>query len=1031
MPLDGQWPPVHASDYVPLILSLSDFSSEEVLTRKINKILKGDIDHVSDELISFADIFSADRNEPDESINSILVQGSPGIGKTAFSLTVCKKWATGDFFTQFSIIILWALRDPHIEACSSVDDLFVHDSKEKSAAVIKEVKQSGGKGVLFVLDGWDELPAKFTQSRASCFFLKLIEGSELPFSSVIVTSRNISSQRFLRQNSFNRSIDILGFSKDCIVEYIRKCFKKNPKNEELLLKLLGERPDLQSICYVPVNCSIVCYVFACKHTLPSTLTELYRLLAKNSLLRNVDLRGSDRESFTSDLDHIPDDAKTLYLSLCKLAYHGLSISRYTYSRNDIAAACQTSTGVVVDVDKLGVLQAVNVFHTEGVSSSFHFLHTTLQEFMAANYLASLNQTDVETVVKSHFSHITFNMVWQFYSGLLANDSKHMKNKFVECLQDQAREIANIDGGFHDRFSYCSSNEEINFSDSDTEPSLDPDNVVEEELSADCLSDQEVQQLEPPPPSSVVECEPSSDIAASAISSTSSPPSAVVQVEPPGPPSTSFSLVKKFDSDNYNMTGCDIVVTAGGLEGVPSTLSNVTAVFFAEVDSYRIDKEKVLFTFRCIYETQSRLLCSSLSNIFSRRFFLSKQSLSPADINAIGFVIARSNQKWQLRLVNCDLNVSHIVMLCHHFLKGGCSGKLTRLYLNENHLDHDTAVELVKMLPALKQLQKLCLGRNNLCDKSFETGAVPELLKGLHFLNSLDLSSNSITDVGLHYLSDGLMRLKALTHLDLSSNSISSDGVKSLACLLSQISLQYLNIGGNPIEDAGIQCLCESLADCSLQLLDVSDTSISDEGVTFLASALQSNSSLQSLAMHSNHQITCDGLGIFLELCVQSNLKTIDLSYCQAGCSENFCHTLQSCIPAFKSLRSLDFSWNDFDDEGMMALIIAVSCSQIERFALGGNFLSAQNLQQLGFVICGNNVLKKLCLNEDDLSYGTEEFDSFCDCIIANISLQIIELYEVDNETILRQRFKQMNAQREAFDKSKVKFKYFCREDSQS
>ncbi len=338
MPLDGQWPPVHASDYVPLILSLSDFNSEQLLTKKIHKILEGDVDHVSDDLIKFDDIFKSNGKED---INSILVQGSPGIGKTAFSLTVCKKWAGDKSFKQFDIVILWALRDPQITNFKSVDDLFFHDSKEVSDAVVREVKHSGGKKVLFVLDGWDELPHKFTQSRSSCFFLKLIEGEELPFSSVIVTSRNISSQTLLRQNRFNRTVDILGFSKHH--EYIHKCFDQNSEDRKQLLIYLNERPDIQSICYVPMNCSIVCYVYSCNKTLPSTLTNLYSLLAKNSLIRNVDLR--TKELTEANFEHLPDEVNQLYLSLCKLSYHGLAVSRYTYSREDIAAACQASSSM--------------------------------------------------------------------------------------------------------------------------------------------------------------------------------------------------------------------------------------------------------------------------------------------------------------------------------------------------------------------------------------------------------------------------------------------------------------------------------------------------------------------------------------------------------------------------------------------------------------------------------------------------------------------------------------------------------------
>lgn len=1066
MPLDGQWPPVHASDYVPLILSLSDFSNEQVLTSKINKILKGDIDHMSNNLINFEDIFKADEN-----INSLLIQGSPGIGKTAFSLTVCKKWAAGKFFTQFKIVWLWALRDPQIEAFTSVDDLFFHDSTEISAAVVRQVKKSGGKDVLFVLDGWDELPDKFTKSRSSCFFLKLIEGNELPFSSVIVTSRNISSQRLFRQNLFWRTIDILGFSKDCVSEYIHKCFSKSPENEKQLLKLLKERPDIQSICYVPMNCSIVCYVFSCKQALPSTLTELYSLLAKNSLIRNVDLRGKASEDLTES--HLPDEANNLYLSLCKLSYHGLSINRYTYSRNDIAAACEASTGVIVDIDKLGVLQAVNVFHSEGVSSSFHFLHTTVQEFMAANYIASLNQDELEIVIKSHFSAIGFKMVWQFYCGLL--DGRPTDNKFIKHLQIEAQKAANIDSGFHDQFSYCSSDEELYFSTSDSESnslSSGEEEIIEKEIMAEEIIEDEVLSSADSDLASCTESKACSAIrphnAMTVIKSTGctqiiskevlidSPNSEVApsgskpqvsaslsaithfgpaletedNLNPQGPPPTAIyaghplTSLSPLKTTGDNMIDNQILVTTGGLEGVPTTLSNASAVFFSKVNNYKEDKLQVLFTLKCIYETQDRLLCSSLNDILSSHLFFNQLSLSPGDINAIGFAIARSNRKWQLRLVNCDLDVNHLVMLCHHFLKSNCSGKLTRLYLNNNDLDHTSIIELVKMLPVLKPLQKLSLGSNSICDKSFENGGIPELIKHLYSLNHLNLASNKVTDVGLLQLTSSLIH-HHLTHLDISYNSISPNGAKFLANIICNTTLQYLNVGGNPIEDIGILDLSPSLANSSLQFLDVSDTGMSDEGVIALATALHCNSSLHVLIMHSNNKITCEGMGILLDLCVQSNLSEIDLSFCRTGWSEDILVALGNSIPAFKTLRSLNISYNDLEEEGISALIRAISSgSHVTKLGLEGNSMSAHNLQHLGYMICENAVIKKISVSEDDLLYDTEEFDIFCDCMIASISLQVVEIHEVENEQELRKRFKQVNSQRETFDKNKIKLSYY-------
>ena len=1016
MPLDGQWPPVHASDYVPLILSISDFNSEQVLNRKIHNILKGDVDHVSDSLIKFDDIFKPDA---EEDINSILVQGSPGIGKTAFSLTVCKKWAADKNFNQFNIVILWTLRDPQIVYFTSVDDLFFHDSKEVSAAVIREVKHSGGKGVLFVLDGWDELPSKFTKSRRSCFFLKLIEGEELPFSSVIVTSRNISSQTFLRQNRFNRTIDILGFSRDCIQEYIHKCFSKNTEDEKQILKHLSERPDIQSICYVPMNCSIVCYVYSCKQDLPSTLTDLYSLLAKNSLIRNVDLRS--KELVESDFNCLPDEIYQLYLSLCKLSYHGLAISRYTYSREDVAAACQSSSGIIVDVDKLGVLQAVNVFHSEGVSSSFHFLHTTVQEFMAANYIASLCQEDFHTVVNSHFSLQPFKMVWEFYCGLASKDGRLMKNKFIDHLQRAAKDSVSSDIGFHDNFSYCSSNEDLDFSESDSE---NADKIVEEDVEEELedleavgenVAGKELVNLKDMKESR------SSQEAVGLINDGDISPSPLLHMDSSSLPSTSLSIMPD------TVRSCQILVTTGGLEGIPTTLSYMSATRVGVVDSYKEDKRQILFTLRCVYETQNRSLCSSVYDILSANLYFNKLSLSPAEVNAIGFTIARSNRKWQLRLVNCDINASHLVLLCHHFLKINCSGRLTRLYLDGNGLDYSCAVQLARMVPVFKPLQKLFLNNNSLGGKSFEDGVIPKLLRGLPSLECLNLASNNLGDLSVHHLVQySGTCIKHLTHLDLSHNYISSTGAATLAeTVLCYSNLKHLSIGGNPLEDAGIQNLSHSLADSSLEYLNVSDTEMGDEGLVILASTLQSNSSLCTLILHSNNAISFEGLAFLLEMTVHSQLCVIDASYCQTGYSANLLDVLKDTISVSTTLKALDLSHNDFEEEGISRLLGSVSSSShITKLAFGGNTMSASCLQVLGCVICESTSLKKISLNEEDLFFDTDDFDSFYECLVASTSLQEIEINAVENEQMLRKMFKEVNYQRETFSKNRLKFLLF-------
>lgn len=92
-------------------------------------------------------------------------------------------------------------------------------------------------------------------------------------------------------------------------------------------------------------------------------------------------------------------------------------------------------------------------------------------------------------------------------------------------------------------------------------------------------------------------------------------------------------------------------------------------------------------------------------------------------------------------------------------------------------------------------------------------------------------------------------------------------------------------------------------------------------------------------------------------------------------------------------------------------------------------MSVENLQLLGYVICENTMLQKISISEDDLSYGAEEFDLFCDCLATSTSLQAVEIYAVENKQLLKVKFKHVNIQRETFNKAKIKFNYFLHDES--
>ena len=84
---------------------------------------------------------------------------------------------------------------------------------------------------------------------------------------------------------FNRKVEILGFTSENVEQYIEKYFKGNDKLDTVR-NHIKHNLKIAGICYVPVNCFIMCTVLdgllpnnasysTQEVNLPSTVTELY------------------------------------------------------------------------------------------------------------------------------------------------------------------------------------------------------------------------------------------------------------------------------------------------------------------------------------------------------------------------------------------------------------------------------------------------------------------------------------------------------------------------------------------------------------------------------------------------------------------------------------------------------------------------------------------------------------------------------------------------------------------------------------
>ena len=384
-----KWPPVLMKDFVN-VLCIESTNEPEVKTTE--RSVRGHVEKVKKTRtpIKLSDIANMkDGSRP----KCILVQGATGSGKTMFSWEVCRRWGKGELLQQYPLVIMLPLRDSDVQNASSVEDLFPHDHKPFRQEVAKAMEEEAGKGVLFVLDGFDELPAD--KRATSSFWMKLITGKILRLATVMVTSRPWALKSLLvlkHSTCISQHIEVVGFTKNNINEYISKAFADSTK-ERSFREYLARYPHIRSTMYVPLNCAIVVEVYRLSgstNAAPKTLTQLYTALVKAVLKRNVEnhlecptLNTTDSSSSTVQwerrVDVFKDLTSSVYQQLCtisELAYKGLCNNQQLIFA-DLPANSET----------LGLLQEVPQFNPTGEgSSSYNFLHLTVQEFLAALHI---------------------------------------------------------------------------------------------------------------------------------------------------------------------------------------------------------------------------------------------------------------------------------------------------------------------------------------------------------------------------------------------------------------------------------------------------------------------------------------------------------------------------------------------------------------------------------------------------------------------------------------------------------------------
>uniref|UniRef100_A0A1X7UVG4 NACHT domain-containing protein n=1 Tax=Amphimedon queenslandica TaxID=400682 RepID=A0A1X7UVG4_AMPQE len=186
-----------------------------------------------------------------------------------------------------------------------------------------------------------------------------------------------------------------------------------------LINDLKVRNDVQSLCYVPLVCSMVILVYCKKGGhLPTTLTQLYENFILQTIRRHV--KRHDINPYTSNsLSSLPSQLAKPLQEMCQLAYTNLANTRMTFSSHQLQSLSEA-----VEEGYLGLMTRFTEYDEE----KYQFLHLSIQEFLAAWWIAK-HEKKTEEVFKEHFDDDHFQMCLRFVAGLTHLEHKSYQKYF--------------------------------------------------------------------------------------------------------------------------------------------------------------------------------------------------------------------------------------------------------------------------------------------------------------------------------------------------------------------------------------------------------------------------------------------------------------------------------------------------------------------------------------------------------------------------------------------------------------------------
>ena len=781
---------------------------------------------------------------------------------------------------------------------------------------------------------------------------------------------------------------------------------------------LKQQPIINSLIYVPLHLSILLYLFK-QDSLPETLTEMNESFVIHTIYRHLSKTKGTLIGKVKKLTDLPEVVFNVIKQLSKLAFEGLLKNQLVFMKDDIKKVCPEIDSIPGAINGFDLLQTVQHYCQKGAAGtdmSFMFLHFTMQEFLAAFYVSTLQNDQQSLWIKRTFWNSHFNFMWMMYVGIVGVKS--------EC-------VTKLIQSFGVNCEYNAQN-----------------NIKESLFLFQCYLEAKDGNKIPEVISSIF-----SDGNISFYGLTSLLPNHVTSL-------TYYMIKSHVKWKSINLRACNIrddgvrilqqffiyfQDKATSIKCICLSGNNLTSFFGSQTDvDHEQQKEtetmviSTLYSFQLLDLSNNKISYNGLIELASvnvQKLDISHNMISDYEARAISEYLKKNSTICKLDVSGNVINKEGVILI---FEAISVNTTLQKLNVADNKIPDDGTEAISSCLISNTTLLKLNISRN-LISKEGVMRIVEACTKN-RTLHKLVCTHNNLSKSGLAAINEYIRKENAVQIFDASWNSIASkDSKLALNINFQQInkspadntckeiwSLSEFSFENDIYKRQLLHCCLEDPAGLAvskvylldvvtnsvllgmLDYLDISCNNISDEGTKRVAEAIQINTTLQKLNISKN-LISKDGVMRIVEACTKN--RTLHKLVCtHNNLSKSGLAAINEYIMKENAVQIFDASWNSIaSKDNKLAIKTTFQLLNVQLNLIRKNIV----LEKLWFIdeITELKYVKEFlhcCLdvqhvNLANITMTHFQMVTFCDCLRVNGTVTELSLFsnKIDDERAKR------------------------------